>query len=181
MRTARGIPEVAVDPSGGKLYVVWQDGRFSRDDHDDIALASSPDGGRHWTVPRRVNTPTGWPAFTPSVAVDASGIVGITYYDFRSMPTAPRTGPIQLLTSYWFTSSRDGGATFGHETRLAGPFDIVKAPNARGFFLGDYEGLAAAGTRFQSLFARVNPGDPDNRTDIVTTTIEPTCDRMSCP
>ena len=53
---------------------------------------------------------------------------------------------------------------------------MLFAPNASGFFVGDYEGLAAKGGSFQSLFVQTNcPGacDPNNRTDVYTTTITP--------
>jgi hypothetical protein len=45
-----------------------------------------------------------------------------------------------LLTDYWRIVSHNGGRTF-RESHLAGPFDMRTAPNAAGFFLGDYEGL----------------------------------------
>jgi hypothetical protein len=41
-----GIPDVAVDPSSGKLYAVWEDSRFSGGSHNDIALSTSTDEGR---------------------------------------------------------------------------------------------------------------------------------------
>jgi hypothetical protein len=40
-------------------------------------------------------------------------------------------------------------------------FDLRTAPNASGLFLGDYVGLASAGTTFVSLFPQANgPADP---------------------
>ena len=29
LRTGSGLPDIAVDPSSGTVYVVWEDGRFS--------------------------------------------------------------------------------------------------------------------------------------------------------
>ena len=44
----------------------------------------------------------------------------------------------------------------------------MTAPDAGGFFLGDYEGLAVSGTRFAVFFAVANDGNERNRTDIVS-------------
>ncbi|MDQ4504564.1 sialidase family protein [Sinomonas sp. ASV322] len=170
IRTGDIIPEPAIDPASGQLYVVWQDARFSGGVFDEVALSSSPDGGATWSAPHRVSTDTGRPAFTPSVRVNSGGTVAVTYYDFRSLGAGNTT---TLPTDYWFTSSPAGGAAFGNETHLYGPFDMLTAPNARGFFVGDYEGLAASGGSFASLSVRANDGNTANRTDAVFTAVHP--------
>ncbi|WP_217697929.1 sialidase family protein [Sinomonas mesophila] len=170
IRTGDIIPEPAIDPATGQLYVVWQDARFTGFAFDQVAISTSSDGGATWTAPARVNTPTGTPAFTPSVRVNASGTVGVTYYDFRNL-TVGNTST--LPTDYWFTSSPAGGAAFGNETHLYGPFDMLTAPFARGFFTGDYQGLDASGSNFVSLSVRANDGNTANRTDVAATTITP--------
>ena len=38
-------------------------------------------------------------------------------------------------------------------------FDMRQAPNAGGFFTGDYEGLANAGTVFTPFFSQPHGGD----------------------
>jgi len=47
----------------------------------------------------------------------------------------------------------------GGETRLntTGSFDMTKAPNAGGFFVGDYEGLTQSGTIFDPFFIMAKP------------------------
>lgn len=167
IRTGDIIPEPAIDPASGKLYVVWQDSRFNGGHYDEVALSSSSDGGATWTAPVRVNTPTGKPAFTPAIHVNASGTVGVTYYDFRSLTTQTATLP----TDYWFTSSTNGGGSFGNEVHLAGSFDMLTAPNASGYFTGDYEGLTSIGGSFQTFFVQTNSGNTGNRTDVVTTSV----------
>src|ERR671936_231723 len=107
IRTGDIIPEPAIDPATGQLYVVWQDARFNGGDHDEVALSTSTNGGATWSAPIRVNTPTGRPAFTPSVRVSSDGTVGVTYYDFRNLTTETTTLP----TDYWFTSSSNHGAS----------------------------------------------------------------------
>ena len=46
-----------------------------------------------------------------------------------------------------------------------------KAPKARGFFVGDYEGLAVAGTDFRPLFVQAGP--TTGRSNAFTTTLGP--------
>ena len=117
----------------------------------------------------RVNRPTGHAAFNPSVAVRDDGTVGVTYDDLRNLTTQTSTLP----TDYWLTTSADHGATFGTEQHLAGPFDMLTAPYAEGFFLGDYQGLVASGNAFRPFFAATNSGNTANRTDIFTTAVTP--------
>jgi hypothetical protein len=52
----------------------------------------------------------------------------------------------------WLTLSDDGGATWT-EQHLYGDFDMEHAPVARGWFLGDYQGMAAAGDDLLTFFA----------------------------
>ena len=170
VRTGDIIPEPAIDPVTGQLYVVWQDSRFNGGQFDEIALSTSTDGGTTWSAPVRVNTPTGRPAFTPAIHVNSASVVGVTYYDFRDLTDDNTT---TLPTNYWFTSSANSGVSFGGETHLGGPFDMKTAPNARGFFVGDYQGLDTALTTFLPFFIQTNTGDLSNRTDVFATTVTP--------
>src|SRR5207248_993470 len=65
----------------------------------------------------------------------------------------------------------------GDETRLSPTsFDIEQAPAARGpfgYFLGEYEGLANAGSSFVFAFIQVNDGNAANRTDVFETKVSP--------
>lgn len=144
---------------GGSVHVAWQDARFSSGARDAVAYSRSADGGLTWSAPVRVNPDATVAAFTPTVHVLADGTIGVTYFDLRDNTTDRATLP----TGYWLARSADG-ATWT-ETRLAAPFDLATAPNAGGLFLGDYMGLAGAGTTFLSLFARTT-GEPANRSDI---------------
>jgi hypothetical protein len=163
--------DVAVDPHNGNLYAVWQDARFSNSQYDSIAFSMSSDGGFTWSAPIQVNqTPTNIPpgdrqAFLPSIAVAADGTVGVSYYDFRFNDANPA-----LLTDYWLVEGAAGTdltnpANWGNEARLTSTsFDLEKAGiwTGRGFFLGDYEGLAAAGNSFGAFFSATNGTDPGN-------------------
>lgn len=172
VRTGEVLPEVAVDPRPGSntLYVVWADSRFTGLRSDQIAYAKSTDGGRSWSRPRRVSANAGTQAFTPSVHVDRDGNVGIAYFDFTEDTT--RSAPLE--TDYWFTRSTDGGASFGPRERITSEsFDIRTAPNADGFFLGDYMGLDSVGIDFKPLLVLANDANPGNRTDAASTTVGP--------
>src|SRR5204863_424934 len=44
-RTGDIIPEPAVDPATGQLYLVWQDGRLNENGQDDVLVSTSVAGG----------------------------------------------------------------------------------------------------------------------------------------
>ncbi|HEY5803220.1 MAG TPA: sialidase family protein [Lysobacter sp.] len=156
------LAQIAVSPRTGDLFVVWQDSRFSAGAVDAIALSVSVDDGMTWSAPRRVNnTAVNVHAFTPSVHVRADGMVGVTYYDMR----ANTTDTTVLQTEYWLARSSDAGATWT-ETRIANVFDLDTAPNAGGYFLGDYQALASRGNVFVPFYVRTTSGDPNNATDV---------------
>jgi hypothetical protein len=159
VRAGEVLGAFAANPGDGTLYATWQDSRFTGGAHDAIVLARSTDGGSTWSAPVRVNASTAVPAFTPTLAVLPGGLVGVTYYDFRQAGT-----PTFQPTDLWLAVSRDG--TAWRETRLAGNFDLLDAPNANGLFVGDYQGLSGAGSTFVAAYARTNTGDTANRTDV---------------
>jgi hypothetical protein len=148
VRAGEVVPFTAVDPVTGQLYVVWEDARFSGGARDGIALSTSANGGLGWSVPVQVNGAPSVEAFRPAVAVGSGGAVAVTYYDFRNDPAFD---PDHTWTSFWRATSVDGGATW-QDAPEGGPFDLRTAPDAEGWFLGDYTGLVASGDRFIALF-----------------------------
>jgi hypothetical protein len=141
LRTGDIIPSATIDPNSGQLYVVWQDGNPNGFQNDMLLTSTSAGGGLtgSWSKPQLVNPPTDKAAFTGAIAVDRKGRVGVTYYDF----TPPLIGPDVLLTDTWFTATSGPGLDFGPRTLIGGPYNMEAAPVARGFFVGDYEGLTA--------------------------------------
>jgi hypothetical protein len=155
------IIDLAVDysggPNAGRTYVVWQDHADNPFGDDLILLSYSDNGGRTWSAPQKVNqTPAGTftdQAFEPTVHVNDEGVVAVSYYDFRN----DQSGDGQLTTDHWIVHSHDGGATWT-EDHLGGPFDMHQAPYARGYFVGDYQGLDSQGSAFSALFTLASPG-----------------------
>jgi hypothetical protein len=159
------IPDIAVDMESGNLYAVWQDARFNNLQADAIAFSRSTDGGFTWSPPIKVNkTPTGIPidsqqAFTASVHVADDGTVGVTYYDFRNNTAGGGTD-----TDHWLVHCHAGCTNSANwsENHVAGPFDSRQAPEAGGFFLGDYVGLDNVENTFTPFFTQTTATDPAN-------------------
>jgi hypothetical protein len=163
-----GLPDIAVNPTSGALYTVWEDSRFGGT-HNDVVLSKSTDEGRTWSPPRKVNqTPVPVEAFTPMVDVLTDGTVAVSYYDIRSNTPDPS----RLDTDYFMSMSTDGGATWAESRITPASFDDTLAPVARGYFLGDYQGLANDGTTFKAFFVQTN-STTNNRTDVFSTTVTP--------
>lgn len=164
-RNARDWPSTAMGSRPGTFYVAWQDARFNGNAYDGIVLAVTHDDGKHWSKPIPVTRPGSARAFNPAIAVNSKGVIGVTYYTVSRWSAKDATWP----ASYWFVSSRDG-IHFSKPLRLAGPFNIKAVPQG---FVGDYEGLVAAGKTFHALFSMGNHNDPSNPSDVFTTSITP--------
>jgi hypothetical protein len=159
VRTADFNPDVAVDPSNGNLYAVWQDGRFSGGARSDIAFTMSTNGGNTWSPTVKLDqNSAGTSAFLPSVHVAGDGTVGVSFYDFRN--NTPASG---LPTDHWLIhchAACSDPASWS-ETHVDGGFDTEKFPTPGGrFFPGDYLGLTAIGDRFGSLYIKSNGTSP---------------------
>lgn len=165
VRAGEILAAFAADPLDGTLYAAWQDSRFSGGAHDGIAMAWSSDGGATWSTPTRVNADPTVPAFTPTLAVLPDGTVAVTYYDFRQSGTSTFQP-----TDFRLAVSSD--RVTWRETRLAGNFDILDAPNAGGLFVGDYQGLVGVGSTAIALYSRTNNGNTSNRTDVFADRID---------
>lgn len=97
------IPNIAAGPDG-RLWVPWQDSRFSGGLRDAIAVSRSSDGGATWSTPVHASHSGSAPAFTPTLHVREDGLVGLLYFDLR--PDTADTGT--LLAAAWLATSRDG-------------------------------------------------------------------------
>jgi len=166
-----GTTAAAVDPRTGRVYVAWEDSRWGGGTVNAIALSSSNDAGQSWTAPVKANaTPASLPpldqeSFIPSVSVTANGDVGVAYYDLRA------TDQSVLLADRWLDVCRHAGnsacTTFGTEDRLTtNSFNLENAPvssagiGIKGYFLGEYEGLATTPGGFIAVFEQPAGSDP---------------------
>ena len=149
---------VAVDRNTGNLYAAWIDARFNNFQYNSIAFSMSSDGGLTWSTPIQVNqTPNTVPpvdrqAWNPAVAVAANGTVAVSYYDFRNNTSAPGA-----LTDYWLAYAPAGttNSSAWGEVRLTDTsFNLEQAPTRfnGALWVGDYEGLAAAGNDFVAVW-----------------------------
>ena len=137
------LPDIAIDPTNGDIYVVWSDGLGTP--IDKVVMAKSTDGGRHWRGPTVVsNGGPGAQAYNHSVEVTKDGTLVLTYYDDRNNVT----GDGIATTDIWLRHSHNGGDSWAPEQHLHGWFDHYQAPISffapgvpRGLFLGDYMGL----------------------------------------
>jgi hypothetical protein len=163
LRVGDGLEEVAIDPSNGKLYVVWESStnyaknvqQSSAAWDDEILLTTSGDGGQTWTPSVVHKLVSGLPTYTPTVAVNGNR-VAVTYYDNRFLQAGQTNA---LPTDYWVSISTDGGP-FVEQRITTKSFDQLSAPVARGFFLGDYEGLQPSGSGFEAMFVKTNCDEP---------------------
>jgi hypothetical protein len=158
IRAGDYIPDVAVDHETGAIYMVFADGIATGFNH--VKLTKSLDGGKNWSTPVDVTPNTGdTHSFNGTVEVTSEGTVAVMFYDLRN-----NTGAAGVPTDVWLTHSHDGGATWA-EQHLYGPFDMEDAPVARGWFLGDYQGMAAAGPDLITFFGVATSND---QSDIIS-------------
>jgi hypothetical protein len=159
VRSGSVVPTIAVDAVTvtGKVYVVWEDSRFSETSWQGIAFSKSTDGGLTWSSPKQINQSVNTHAFTPSIAVSRTGKLSVSYYDLREDNDSK-----SFLASYWVVSSADGGKTweekaiaeaFSLRTGLVDVFGSGGRKVGDDYFVGDYQGLAHSGDSPVPLFA----------------------------
>jgi hypothetical protein len=141
LRTGSGLPNVAIDPVTGELYLAAEGTLFTGGNTDQVELIHSTNGGKSWSAPVRISHGAQAPSYTPSVAVNLTGTLSLTYYDVRDLQPGNTT---TLPTSTWLDSFTRGSRQ-PVERRIAPDFNWLLAPSAGGHFLGDYEGLTASG------------------------------------
>jgi hypothetical protein len=157
LRVGDYIPDIAVDPATGVVYVTWADGLGTSTNK--IVLSRSTDGGRHWSAPAVASHHESAQSFNHAVAVGNDGELAVLYYDDARNDSNPG-----IPTDVYLRHSSDGGRTWS-APQLLTSFDFANAPFARGYFVGDYQGLAAIGANDLIAFFGVTGGQP-NTADI---------------
>jgi hypothetical protein len=154
-----GLPDIAVN--GNNAYAIWEDALPAAPTRGRILFSQSTDGAQTWSAPTVISkAPSTVDAFVPTIAVNSTGTLGVSYYDFRT-----NTPGGSADTDVWLvrcSSACDTAANWS-ETHVAGPFDMQQAPVAGGEFVGDYQGMTTNGTAFQPFFIQAvsasNPTD----------------------
>lgn len=107
------VPQYAVDRSDAhkdRAYVVWSDMRYPQ---SRVLFSYSSDRGLTWSTPVIVaaDAPVRGSQYQAEVAVNAKGVVGISWFDTRD-------GSPHEYNEY-FTASLDGGKTFLRPVRVS--------------------------------------------------------------
>jgi len=149
LERANGFPQIAIDPKSKRLYVTWSD---YRNGDLDVFLASSDDGGKHWTAPVRVNNDpphNGAEQFFQWLALDpVDGSINVVFYDRRGDPQNRK----QIVA---LARSTDGGHSFSNYAWNDEAFE------ASGVFFGDYSGIAAYGSRVYGIWTEKPAPTPE--------------------
>jgi hypothetical protein len=139
---ANGFPEIGIDPRSNRLYVTWSD--YTNGDID-VFAASSPDGGKSWSRPVRVNNDSlhnGLDQFFQGLAVDPiDGSVNILFCDRRADPDNRK----YIMVLARSTDSARNFQNYAWSTKPSDPTDV---------FMGDYTGIAALGGRVYGVWPR---------------------------
>jgi hypothetical protein len=173
VRTGDIIPEFAVDRTNGTVYAVWQDSRFTG--HSNVAFSQSTDGGRTWSPTIRVDQATGAnQAFTPMVHVAGDGTIGVSYYEMVTAAGGTNTVMVHCHPGATVSCANAANWATNGATLVAGPYDMTTAPQANGFFVGDYEGLTDFGQHgFRPFFIQAQPQATAGKTDPFTAAVCP--------
>jgi hypothetical protein len=158
------IPEAAVNPVTGDIYLVYADApKNSIKDKADILFTQSTDGGATWSAPLRVNDDnTTNDQWNPAIALTPDGShVGIFWYDRRLDPANNLIDRFGVI-----------GTVSGHSVSFAPNFRItdVSFPPAFGQdpfwvgvgaagYMGDYDMATADNHYFYSTWGDNRLGD----------------------
>ena len=175
-RASDGLLASAVDPDGGTVYTVWDDGRFRSDGKNDIVITKSTNEGVSWSPVTRVNpgsTTDKVNHYNASVAVGQGGSVHVMWRQRDESGASPLF--TDAIDTY-YAESTDGGQTW------SAPIKVNSQPSQPwygafsrdGTFEGDYSQLASAGgytyiVRDQGQ--QLSAGEPPALTRATATTV----------
>jgi hypothetical protein len=152
------FPSIAVPPRGrwlgssGQVHVAFASA--TGQDGGDIFVASSFDSGTTFRAPVRVNDDApGAMQIFPWLAQDETGRLHAVWYDRRGDPHG------RLLDLY-YSASGDGGLTWSPNRRVT-PAGFDPDTDFGGGFIGDYNGVAAAGGIAYALWTDTRSGGQD--------------------
>jgi len=129
----------------------------------DVFVTKSTDGGMTWSAPQKITQdPADHDNWFPWITVSDNGWVWALYYDRRL------SGNSAHATDAWVALSRDGGASWNEFRASEVSSDFFYGFQGSPSFIGDYNGIAAVGTKAFPFWtdARVF-GDTDVYMDVV--------------
>ena len=111
------------------------------DKFNGVVVQRSEDRGESWSEPLRLNHSEKADSFTPSIAVNSEGVIGVSWYEIHD----------KTCFDLYFTASLDSGKTFLPEVRVSSATSCPDTPQDKGVFDagttfgagGDYSGLTA--------------------------------------
>lgn len=114
-----GMPQLAVDPSSGALYLVYQETQPHGD--QDIFFQRSTDGAATWSSPTRVNDDAIGNKIrqhVPRVTLAPNGRIDVVWLDHRHAYPTPVVPLPRGEADVFYASSTDGGRTFTRNRRI---------------------------------------------------------------
>ena len=151
----------------GRLYLLWTQETPNESNNMDIMVQSSDDDGATWSTAVKVNDDTGTNSqFNPKMSLDpTTGNLAVAWYDCRNdlgtHGPGDTNGHVNDDAMAYGTTSKDGGATFAPNVRVAkGVSNSADASN--GIDYGDYEGLAFYGGNYFYVWADNSNSTGDN-------------------
>lgn len=156
-----GWPSMAAD-SDNRLFWLCIADKFNG-----VLVQRSDDRGESWSEPVRVNHIEKADSFTPSIAVNRDGVLGVSWYEIHD----------KNCFDVYFTASLDHGKNFLPEVRVSNAPSCPDTPQNNGVFDpgktfgagGDYSGLAATSDGiFHVVWSDARTGIYQLRTTTVT-------------
>jgi hypothetical protein len=183
IRGGDGVPFSAADRHRNRIFAV-----AGLDSLLNLPIGTAPgiylfvslDAAKTWKTVGKVNRYKSVTAFNPSITVLENGNVAISYYDFRNHTPNPDT-LLPLETDRWLDvfsyDEHTNTVKLESETRLTNKsFNFRNAVplfggggTTTGYTLGDYMGIKSYNCKIYNAYGVANI-DPDNKTDIYSTT-----------
>ena len=155
LRVGDYLPDIVVDRQSGNVYVTWADGMGGSTNK--IVMSRSTDGGRHWSAPAIVSHHDSAQSFNHAISVANDGELVVLYYDTDRNVNGSADG---IPTDVYIRHSADAGQTWS-TPQLITSYDFANAPVARGYFVGDYQGLEPIGPKGLIAFIGVTGSTPE--------------------
>lgn len=163
--TAQDILQGAVDPKSGRIFVAFADARHTQGKFLSVSLTSSADGIT-WTEPVQVNPPMAAHAWLPTVALDSTGRLGVSYLDVRSWSADTTQAEIPAThTLGVFPLGLDGVPGTRTDYHLD-TFNLLGPTRGRGG-TGDYQGLIGRRQGFASIYVKHYPAGAPKVSDLM--------------